>query len=546
MRRRRKHRLRLSTVDAMRNENAIFVDTHKSLFAADAIPSQVADAILRDQFSDRQSVHDNYVNPVLKLGLGTDNAMTASGYSFNPITRNRLLLEWIHRGSWLGGMAVDIIADDMTRGGIEIKANLKPNQIERLYEVQRSTDVWGGINEALKWGRLYGGALGVYLVDGQNPKSPLRMDAVGKGQFKGIAAIDRWSLEPLLTDLVTAFGPDVGMPRYYRVSTDSAVYPGKILHYSRVFRALGVKLPYRQAIMEQLWGLSVVERIYDRMTSFDAATAGVSQLIHKMFLRTYKIQGLRELAGSNIAAMQGLQRYVEFMRLLQSNEGITLIDAKDDIAAVQQTVSSGVPEVLMQLGQQLSGALQIPLVRLFGQSPGGLSSSGESDLRTYYDGIRRQQVAQLRPAIVTTLQLTALSEGIKLPEGWSFEFNSLWQMSEEQRATNGKAITETVLSAETAGVVDRATALRELRSKQVATGLWSHITDEMIEEAENDPVPSMEEAMAGMGGALRQRKALPAPTAVGQAASKPAKQPAAQAGESKPKVTDSIVFLRRA
>src|SRR5882757_10026576 len=70
----------------------------------------------------RANTADAYQNFQQSIGLGTDNALTNSTYGFNPITRIRVLLEWIYRGSWLGGMAVDIIADDMTRAGIDINS----------------------------------------------------------------------------------------------------------------------------------------------------------------------------------------------------------------------------------------------------------------------------------------------------------------------------------------------------------------------------------------------------------------------------------------
>jgi hypothetical protein len=38
--------------------------------------------------------------------------------------------------------------------------------------------------------------------------------------------------------------------------------------------------------------------------------------------------------------------------------------------------------VLLQFAQQLSGALNIPLTRLFGQSPAGMNSTGEGDLHS--------------------------------------------------------------------------------------------------------------------------------------------------------------------
>src|SRR5271163_1863311 len=72
---------------------------------------------------------DSYQNFIQSVGLGTDNSMSGSTYGFNPITRIRTLLEWIYRGSWLGGVAIDVVADDMTREGVEIISDNDPDEI---------------------------------------------------------------------------------------------------------------------------------------------------------------------------------------------------------------------------------------------------------------------------------------------------------------------------------------------------------------------------------------------------------------------------------
>lgn len=440
---------------------------------------------------------DSFQNFALQLGMGTDNALSASGYGFNPITRIRTLLEWIHRGSWLGGMAVDLVADDMTRGGIEINSVMDPEESERVLKAFENLFIWPALNESQKWSRLYGGALGVFLIDGHDPKTPLRMDAVGKGQFKGIIALDRWMVEPNLQDLVTEFGPNLGNPKYYRINTDAPVYSKKTLHYSRCFRLEGIRLPYWQRIMENMWGVSVLERMYDRMVAFDSATQGAAQLVHKMYTRIYKVDKLRELVAGNQVALAGLTAYVDFMRRFQSNEGITLIDARDDFVPHQQTVSTGISEVLVQFGQQISGSLQIPLIRLFGQSPAGLNSTGESDLRTYYDGILQKQEREFREPCTKTIELISRSEQIKLPKGWGFNFKPLWQLTDEQKATVAKTDVDTVLAAEGSGTIDHPTALKELRQLSRTTGRFTNITDEHIKAAEAEPPPAME---GGDGG----------------------------------------------
>ena len=80
--------------------------------------------------------------------------------------------------------------------------------------------------------------------------------------------------------------------------------------------------------MENMWGISVVERLYDRLIAFDSATNGAAQLVYKSYIRTLKISKLREIIATGGMQVNQLQQYVEMMRRYQGIEGITLIDRK--------------------------------------------------------------------------------------------------------------------------------------------------------------------------------------------------------------------------
>ena len=43
--------------------------------------------------------HDSFQNFMARTGIGTDNMSTGSSYGFNPISRDRVRLEWMYRGS---------------------------------------------------------------------------------------------------------------------------------------------------------------------------------------------------------------------------------------------------------------------------------------------------------------------------------------------------------------------------------------------------------------------------------------------------------------
>ena len=398
---------------------------------------------------------DSFQNFALSVGLGTDNALSASTYGFNPITRQRIILEWIHRGSWLGGVAVDLVADDMTRAGVDIKGDFQPDETEQLEESVESLGVWEAINDTVKWSRLYGGCIAVLEIEGQKYDTPLRLETVGKNQFRGLAVLDRWMVEPSLENLVTEPGKNRGLPKFYRVVADSPSLPGQRIHYSRCIRLEGVRLPYYQRLMENLWGLSVIERLYDRMVAFDSATQGAAQLIHKSYLRTLKLANYREAMAAGGKAEQGVIKQMQMMRLLQQNEGISVIDAEDDFQLDQSSGYSGISDMILRFGEQLSGALQIPLVRLFGQSPAGLSATGESDLRTYYDGIKQQQRRYLLMPLIKVYRCAAQSAGLTVPKGFSLDFRSLWQLTEKERAETANIMVGAVTAAESGGIIDK-------------------------------------------------------------------------------------------
>jgi phage-related protein (TIGR01555 family) len=482
-----------------------------------------AEQDLKKQFETADArVADSFQNFALQVGLGTDNAMSASTYGFNPISRNRILLEWIHRGSWIGGLAVDLFADDMTRGGIDIQSSVPPENIENLQRAFVRCKIWQAMNETVKWARLYGGAIAVFLIDGQDPATPLRVETVAKGQFKGLCVFDRWMVQPSLENLVTDIGPEIGMPKFYTVVADAPALMRAKIHHSRVIRLDGIKLPYWQRISENLWGISVLERLYDRLVAFDSASSGMAQAMHKMHLRIIKLNGLRKLIAAGGPAYQAVLQQVSMMRRFQTNEGITILDGEDEYVPNQINIGEGFSSALIQFGQQISGALQIPLVRLFGQSPAGLNSTGESDLRTYYDGIWESQENDLRVPLTKICRMIAQSEGIALPDEFDFKFKPLWQLKDTEKSDIDAKDTATVLDAHERGIIDHATALKEMRERGRKIGYWDNITDELIKQAEENPAPSAAEmqeqgnglpgapaAQGGEGGAKAEPDLLP-------------------------------------
>jgi len=69
---------------------------------------------------------------------------------------------------------------------------------------------------------------------------------------------------------------------------------------------------------------------------------------------------------------------------------MTLLDSEDEYSSESHAAFGGLSDIMGRFMEQISGANQIPLVRLFGQSPAGFST-GETDLRNYYDTVSQAQ-----------------------------------------------------------------------------------------------------------------------------------------------------------
>lgn len=450
---------------------------------------------------------DGFDNFVSRLGLNNDNTLSAGIYTFNYITRNRIMLEAAYRGSWIVGRVIDSIPEDMTRAGIDITTDSENEDIDEIQSAISKLRIWWSLGLLGKWGRLYGGAIGVIQIKGQDMATPLRLETVGKDQFQGITVYDRWQLNPQVFDVIDS-GPEIGLPAYYDIVTNPVAYDVKAksatgtqkVHHSRIIRYTGIDLPFFQAITEMMWGESVLERLWDRLISFDNATMSCASLIDRANLRTVRINGLREIISGGGPAYQGLLAQFEMMRQMQVNEGLTLLDKEDEFASTAYSFA-GLSEMMLQFGQQLAGASETPLVRLFGQSPAGMNSTGDGEIRTYYDMVKAQQEVKYRPGIEILLKVLWRSTfGKDAPPDMQFEFVPLWQMTETDKAANAKTMTDTVLEALEKQAIDRSTAMKELRDKSGDTGLFSNITDEQIKEAEEEPPPLPEMDVPGEEG----------------------------------------------
>lgn len=431
------------------------------------------------------STMDAFSNPAARLGFGTMDLTQATTYPMTRLTQNYELLTSLYRDNWIVQNIVATIPNDMIRKWYEIKSGIAPDYINKMVKLERRTQIRKKLLLGMYWGRLYGGAVGVILINGQDDMSqPLDMDMVLPGSFLGLQILDRWSGAYPEGELVTdPSDPDFGLPAYYTIRDDTTGYMVARVHHSRIIRFIGRELPWLEQVTEVYWGESELEAIYNEVVRRDNVAANIASLTFRANVNYMETDGLDQLLGTANTEMQ--RRFYNTLAaqsIMESNFGTRVINKGDAIHNTQYTFT-GLPEVYDRVMMDVAGAARTPVTKLFGRSPAGLNSTGESDMKNYYDYIDGLRENELRPIIERLLPVMALSAWGMIPDDLDIQFPPMQTADAKEQAEITERSVNSILSVYQNDLIDAATAQQELQAIGEETGMFSKITDDAIEAA---------------------------------------------------------------
>lgn len=468
--------------------------------------------------SASRMMYDAFYNAATRAGILAGNQLSYTSY-VNTRYSNVQYQEMtnLYRTNWLVGKIIDVPATDMVKVGYRIITQLNPDLLDKISAAERRMGLREKLIDGITWGRLYGGAVGIMMVKGHENilDRPLDYTDVALGAFKGMIVVDRWNSVTPSTDRVNDISsPDFGLPEYYDVLINEGT--ACRVHCSRIVRFTGKKLPYIEAVGNQFWGMSEVERIEEEVKKYNNVGWNIASLTFLANLRTLKIEGLGENVGiGGERAQNKLYDKISAINQLMNNNGLQVLSEKDDYQQYQYNFG-GLPEVYDRFMMDLAGAANIPVTKFFGRSPAGMNATGESDMQNYAEYISGQQEYVLRPALNKILPLLFVSELGAIPDDLHFEFNSVIAASESEKEDMASKRTSTVTSAMNAGLITDEIALKELRQVSSSTGVWTNITDRTLIEAQerNDlsrkwqELREREEALEEKKQIFQQQKAL--------------------------------------
>ena len=354
---------------------------------------------------DIRQIHNSFQDLIGFLGTGAPGGLgqtlsqTGTLYinlRWYLISNNRQLLSQTYTEHGIVQTLVDQPVDDAFRAGYEIEtAQLNPDEIRELEYFAEENRLNMEAGQSVKWGRLYGGGA-VIIMNGDDPKRPLRPETLKEGEPFKFRAIDMWelynSIQNVTADTDLQLDDGVEFFDYYGIK----------VHRSRVLLIKGKQAPSFIRPRLRGWGMSEIERLIRSINSYLKNQDVVFQLLDEAKVDVYKIKGFNKSLLQKGGTAQIAQR-IQGSNQIKNFQNALTMDADDEYEQKQITFS-GLGDILTQIRQGVAADVKMPMTKLFGISSAGFSS-GEDDIENYNSMIESEVRSKIRFHVVKMLQI---------------------------------------------------------------------------------------------------------------------------------------------
>lgn len=442
---------------------------------------------------------DGYVNLLNKYGTKQDNS-EAYKFEREPVIPD-MQLTGLYEGNGLFSKIIDAPAEEALKHGFDL--NLKSNELNAFVEDALDDLEWEEkAATAIKWARLYGGALIVMLIDdGRGLEEPVDWEHIRS--IDELRVYERSIVQP---DYASLYQQDYGgkgvgnrvskfgQPEYYYVSS---IYGSFKVHESRCLVFRNGVLPEQTSNATYLfWGMPEYVRIRRALRETVTAHTDSVKLLERSVQAIYSMKGLASLLTTDDGENQVLKR----LQLVDTSRGLLnsiAIDSEGEQYDFKTFQFSGVKDVIDATCNMLSALTNIPQTILFGRSPAGMNATGTSDFESYYNFVEKIQRLMLKRNLRTLLDVVfraGIASGDVAEEpDYKLEFKPLWSLSDTEQAAVDQTKAQTALvKAQTAQAYVDMQALdpTEVR-RRLASDEEFDVEDIISEDDEDDLLQSL-------------------------------------------------------
>ena len=476
---------------------------------------------------------DGYINVLNKYGTARDNGEAYEFVAEPIVPDTKLTVQYEDNG--LFAKIIDTPAEEAVKHGIDL--GLKDDALNDFVEKALDALEWEEkAATAIKWARLYGGSIIVMLIDdGRGLEEPVDWNNIRS--IDELRVFERAVVQP---DYASIYSSDpmravrnqaskFAMPEYYYVQS---LYGSFTVHESRCLVFRNGILPERVTNpVYRFWGPPEFVRIKRAMKDAMVAHGNGPKLLDRSVQPLYKMKNLASL----LAAEGGDEIVMKRLEIIDLARGILnsiAIDSDGEDWDFKSIPFSGVKDVIDTTCNMLSAVTNIPQTILFGRSPAGENSTGDSDFENYYNYIERIQKLMLKKNVRTLLDIlfkAGRANGeIQEEPDYKLTFNPLWSLSDTEQANVDKVRADIELvKAQTAQAYVQMQAMDPSEVRAALARSEEFMVEDILDDQDEDwGLSDIGPDLSGVSGDLPPTLPEPPDTVTGLST---AQQPTSQA-----------------
>ena len=401
---------------------------------------------------------DGYTNAVMGIGARKYDPYISFNNSILGAKLTHQKLEQLYLYNGIANKIVSCPIDDALRNGFTlIDDNDAIIEDDALQSVVEDVDAESILKSIVTLNRLFGGALAVLIVnDGGELYEPLNIASLRSIDSIKVYDPSDVSINQRYSDVSKG---NYKEPELFTISNEHS--GSFIIHESRTIRLTGELIPRRERYSRDGWGGNIFERIRSDLMNYSVSLRNSLMILQRMSQGVLKLNGLQSIL-TTAEGEEIVRRRMNAIDKARSIDNTIVIDS-EDLYELHNLSLGGITDVISIFQTALSASTDIPITRLFGQSPKGLNSTGESDMNNYYSMVEGIRMNQIKPVLLKLLDLIdkASDYDVTLPEKYTIRFNPLKVTNEKEKAETtklkaeaDKVGAETMLAYMQAGAMD--------------------------------------------------------------------------------------------
>jgi phage-related protein (TIGR01555 family) len=394
---------------------------------------------------------DNLQNFVTNMGGDNDKAMHSF---FVRLLLDKTSLDAVYTSGGVGGKIVDCVPEDCGR---KWRRMTIPEQDPKPFlDLENELGVSSAFVEANRWARLYGGAVILIDIEGDDPTEPLDVKTVSPNKpVTGLIVRDKFDIAPGLLDKRTMRAD------YYTDLTDGVKW-----HESRVIGPFfGAPLPRQLRESNRGWGESILARPYRSLLNECTTAQEIGALIHEAHVDVVGVDDLSMYLDGGTRQQKFEDRY-RLGKTLSSNHNVFIYDKSSETWETRGTGAalSGLAPLLEKNAARIAAEVDIPMSRLYGKLASGLTTSADVNADDYHAMVSGHQHTRYTPGLSVLDPLLCLSVYGSVPDGLTYEWVPLGEPTAKERAETLKILAEAMEKLHRIGAITPAHVAEYLAS----------------------------------------------------------------------------------